>query len=182
MNYLNGSKYHTIYIDPPWPIRWQHNEGLRMKQLQYPTLPISEIMQLPIDSVAHADCLLLMWSTNEFLPEALGIVRHWKFQYEKLFTWCKNNGMGAHPRNATEHIVMATRGNPPKLRGRNDSMILNWVQLPVTGRHSEKPKEIRFIIEQFAPEPRLEMFARVRHPGWHVWGNEFKSDVLLSIA
>lgn len=174
-----SGQYHTILMDPPWPIKWQHSDTLGMKQLQYQTLPISEIMQLPIDSLAHQHCLLLMWVTNEFLPEGLGIVRHWKFQYEKLYTWCKNNGMGAHPRNATEHIIIASRGCPPKLRGRNDSAILNWINLPVTNRHSEKPKEIRHILEKFAPEPRLEMFARERRQGWDAWGNEFEPDVRI---
>lgn len=173
-----GGRYHTILMDPPWPIKWQHSDTLGMKQLQYQTLPISEIMQLPIDSLAHQHCLLLMWVTNEFLPEGLGIVRHWKFQYEKLYTWCKNNGVGGRPRNATEHFIIATKGTPPRQFDRHESALLNWIELP-RGRHSEKPREFYPIVESFTLGPRIELFARRRQPGWAVWGNEIPNDVEL---
>ena len=46
-----------------------------------------------------------MWTTNGTLPEALGLLKHWGFQYDKLWTWCKPTGAGGHPRNATEHLI-----------------------------------------------------------------------------
>jgi N6-adenosine-specific RNA methylase IME4 len=148
--------------------------------MAYQTLPIAEIAQLPIEELADEHCLLLMWTTNQFLPEALGLVRLWKFQYDKLFTWCKNNGMGGTPRNATEHLILASRGRPGKPETQGASMVLNWIKLPRTNRHSEKPKELRYIIEKFTAEPKIELFARARHPGWDAWGNEVESDVELS--
>ena len=164
-------------IDPPWPIKWNYSKTLKTKQLQYKTMPISEIIQLPIDSIIDSDCLLLMWVTNAFLPEGLGIIRHWKFHYEKLFTWCKTNGMGGHPRNATEHIIMATRGNYPKKLGKHDQAIMNWIITPPQRKHSYKPKEIIDVLEKFTAEPRLELFAREKREGWDVWGDEVESDI-----
>lgn len=38
--------------------------------------------------------------------------------------------------------------------------------------HSHKPEEMRRMIERVSYGPRLEMFARMQHPGWDVWGNE----------
>ena len=177
----SSKKYQTILMDPPWPIKWNAASSIGKKNLQYQTLPISEIIAIPVDELAAEHCRLLMWVTNSFLPEGLGIIRLWKFHYDKLFTWCKNNGMGGHPRNATEHLIIASRGEP-QMRGRNDSMILNWLECPRTSKHSEKPDALRHVFEKFSPEPRIELFARQRHPGWDAWGNEMASDVDMKVG
>lgn len=49
-------------------------------------------------------------------------------------------------------------------------------------RHSEKPEETYRLIEDVSSEPRLELFARRRRPGWHVWGNEIANDVEMPNA
>ena len=137
-------------------------------------MPISDICGLPVHNIAEQDCTLFLWTTNAFLPEALGVLKHWKFHYKMLFTWCKNNGMGGHPRNATEHIAIATRGQPQS--DRHASMILNWLECPKHG-HSEKPEMFRTIIERISPAPRMELFARRKVAGWDTWGNELENDV-----
>jgi site-specific DNA-methyltransferase (adenine-specific) len=117
-----------------------------------------------------------MWTTNAYLPESLGVLRHWRFQYKMLFTWCKNNGMGGHPRNATEHMIIATRGEPAS--DRHASATLNWIEHPRIG-HSVKPEVFRQTIERISPAPRIELFARQRVSGWDAWGNEVESDIDL---
>lgn len=167
-------KYQTILADPPWPIKWNASAAIGKKHIEYPTMPISEICALPVYDLADANCTLFMWTTNAFLPESLGVLRHWKFQYKMLFTWCKNNGMGGHPRNATEHMVIATRGEPPS--DRHAFATLNWLEHPRVG-HSVKPKVFRDVVEHLSPAPRIELFARQRVDGWHAWGNEVYSDI-----
>jgi hypothetical protein len=40
-------------------------------------------------------------------------------------------------------------------------------------RHSEKPAEVRAIIEKMHPDAsRIELFAREWTPGWDAWGDE----------
>ena len=163
-------KYRTIYADPPWPLKWQANKQHGMKPLQYPTMTIAEIASLPVKDIADDCSTLYLWTTNQFLHEALGIVRIWGFQYRMLWTWCKNNGMGGHPRNATEHIIIASRGSNKTL-GRNAKATLNWAEHPRL-KHSEKPELFRQLIEKFGAEPRIELFARRRIGGWDAWGNE----------
>lgn len=170
-------KYKTILADPPWPIKWKSSKKIGKKHLEYPIMTIGEICELPIYTIADEDCTLFLWSTNAFLPEALGILRHWKFQYKMLFTWCKNNGMGGRPRNATEHMIIALRGEPKF--DRHSQAILNWIELPRTPRHSQKPDEIRKIVEEISPSPRIELFARQKTQGWDVWGNEVENDIEL---
>jgi len=166
-------KYKTILADPPWPIKWNAMSAIRTKHIEYPTLTISEICELPVWSIAEKDCTLFMWTTNAFLPESFGVLRHWKFTYKMLFTWCKNNGMGGHPRNATEHIVIATRGAPQN--DRHAPMILNWLEAPKSD-HSVKPEIFRHIIEKISPKPRIELFARKRIAEWDCWGNHVASE------
>lgn len=163
-------RYATIYADPPWPIRWQASASIGTRPIDYPTLTVAEIVGLPVQEIALDLSNLYLWTTNEFLPEALGVVRAWGFQYKLLWTWCKNNGIGGHPRNATEHIVIASRGATPSI-GKHEPATLNWLESSRLG-HSEKPPEFRTLIARFSPEPRIELFARQRFEGWDVWGLE----------
>ena len=167
-------RYSTILADPPWPIKWSHSDAIRTRHLEYNTLPISEICALDVRKLALDDCTLFLWTTNSFLPEALGVVRHWGFHYKMLFTWCKRNGMGGHPRNATEHIVIATRGQPKG--DRHAPALLNWI-CESASKHSAKPEVIRGMIERISPAPRLELFARSKWHGWDAWGDEIQSDL-----
>lgn len=177
-------KYKTILLDPPWPIVWKKSAQIGTKDLQYQTMPISEICNLPINELAADDCRIFMWTTNQFLPEALGIIRNWKFRYRLLFVWCKNNGIGDRLRVATEYIVIADRGN---VQGgdRSQSMILNWLKAKKPQRHSEKPEVFYDIIENISESPRLEMFARDREglfpnrTGWDVYGNETLNSIQI---
>ena len=171
-------------MDPPWPIVWKKSAQIGTKELQYQTMPISEICNLPINDLADADCRIFMWTTNNFLPEALGIIRNWKFRYRLLFVWCKNNGIGDRLRVATEYIVIADRGNPAG-GDREQKMILNWLEAKKPNRHSQKPEIFYEIIEQISQSPRLEMFARDKEglfpirEGWDVFGNESSSSIRL---
>jgi site-specific DNA-methyltransferase (adenine-specific) len=171
--------YKTIYADPPWPNKWQGSASIGTRPLSFPTLTIAEICSLPVKLIADDLSNLYLWTTNQFLPEALGVVRFWGFHYRMLWTWCKNNGIGGHPRNATEHIVIASRGATVSI-GRHEAATLNWFIHPHMRRFGEKPGVIRELIERFSPEPRIELFARNKHQGWDAWGDEIKSDIELS--
>ena len=172
-------KYKTILADPPWPIKWNASKAIGKRHLNYMVMPIGEICALDVKSIADNDCTLFLWTTNYFLSEALSVVKHWRFHYKMLFTWCKNNGMGGRPRNATEHMIIAIRGEPKG--NKHASMILNWLESPRL-KHSQKPEVFRDIIERISPAPRLEMFARDKSLGWDVWGNEVNSDINIKPA
>lgn len=45
------------------------------------------------------------------------------------------------------------------------------------GKHSEKPAEMRRMIERVSYPPYIELFGRERVPGWDVWWNEVDSDI-----
>ena len=174
---VGSGVYRTIMADPPWPIEWAKSAGIRMKELDYITMPVAEIAAMPVKSLAADDCRLLLWTTNQFLPDAIHICRLWGFRYKMLMTWCKPTGMGAEPRIATEHIILGYRGNPKRMNSRYSAQVLNWWKATATGKHSEKPGEILRVLDEITDTPRIELFARKPREGWHVWGNEVASDI-----
>jgi len=172
-------EYKTIIADPPWPIWWPKSKHIGTKELDYPVMPIAEIAALDVARIADDNCRLFLWTTNTYLPEALWVVRLWGFRYKMLFTWCKNNGIGAVPRVATEHLIIGYRGFPKRVGSKHDEMVLNWIALPRTKKHSQKPPEIIEIVERMSEEPRIELFARVTRDGWDCWGNEIASSIKI---
>ena len=178
---LPDKKYQIIYADPPYPIKWQGSNSIGTKPLEYPTMTISELCALPVKRIADDCSMLFIWTTNAFLPETLGIVKFWGFQYDKLWTWCKPTGAGGHPRNATEHLMIARRGALIAL-DRHERAINNWTCAPTEG-HSVKPQLFMDEIERLYPNvKRIELFARRKRLNWDCWGNEVENDIDLVVA
>jgi site-specific DNA-methyltransferase (adenine-specific) len=168
----SNKKYNIIYADPPWKY------GNDVKK-HYPTIPIKEIHNFPIDKIAADNCALFLWVTFPILPEALETVRKWGFRYTTVaFTWIKTNknngkpffGLGNWTRANAEICVLGFRG---KLK-RNSNKVSQVVLSPLR-EHSRKPDEIRYkIVELMGDLPRIELFARQSMKGWDCWGNETK--------
>lgn len=168
-------KYKTIYADPPWMERG----GGKIKRgadRHYPLMKTKDIMALPVRELIHPDgCHLYLWTTNNFLPDAFKVIETWGFEYVTMITWIKDKqGLGQYYRGLTEHCIFATTHNrlPYKLdeSGKRQQGVTGFYA-PRT-EHSHKPEEMRRMIERVSYGPRLEMFARMQHPGWDVWGNE----------
>jgi N6-adenosine-specific RNA methylase IME4 len=178
--------YATIVSDPPW----EYPEGFNSqphahdgpithdKPLPYPSMTVEAICALPVAALAAPDCRLWLWTTSRYLPDAFDVMKAWGFRYRKTLVWHKldgNMGGGVAP-NSAEFLLVGVKGNPPIKKKLKQSVF----SLAHGKRHSEKPKEWHWLIEQVdAAEPRLEMFARRKRPGWHVWGNELPNDVNL---
>lgn len=77
-------------------------------------------------------------------------------------------GMGNYTRSNPEVCLLATRGDLPRASAGVHSVVL----APSTV-HSAKPPEVhRRIVQLLGDRRRIELFARVRTPGFHAWGNE----------
>src|SRR3990167_2241422 len=97
------------------------------------------------------------------------------FRYRQTLVWHKADPApltGSVTSNGAEFLLVAVRGNPP-CKKRLPSAV---IKLPMTKKHSKKPVEWQWLIEQTEDGPRLELFARRKRPGWHVWGNEIAND------
>ncbi len=168
-------KYQTIYADPPWMERGGGTIR-RGADRHYPLMKTADIMALPVQELADpAGCHLYLWTTNNFLPDALEVVKAWGFQYVTMITWLKDRqGLGQYYRGMTEHCIFARTKNctlPYKVADGKRQQGVTGFYAP-KGIHSAKPDEMRQMIERVSYDPRIELFAREPHEGWDVWGNE----------
>lgn len=173
--FTTGNKYKTIYADPPWMERG----GGKIKRgadAHYPLMKTSEIMELPVSRlVDDSGCHLYLWTTNNFLLDALDVIKVWGFTYVTTITWMKDRaGLGQYYRGITEHCLFATTEKrlPYKIgdNGKRCQGVTGFVE--PRREHSRKPDTMREMIERVSYAPRIELFARQETSGWDVWGNE----------
>jgi N6-adenosine-specific RNA methylase IME4 len=163
----------VIYGDPPWAWEFSVDDGDKVES-HYPTMPLAEICNLPVASIAAPDCVLFLWSPSPKLQEALAVMCGWSFEYRTCMVWDKGSiGPGYYARQQHELLLIGTRGQPrtPLHENRPTSVVR-----AKRGRHSEKPEEFCQIIEAMYPAvTRVELFARKRRENWAAWGSEVSS-------
>lgn len=172
-----GKSYGVIYADPEWRFEpYSRETGMdRAADNHYPTSPTDVIASRPVKSVAAADCVLFLWATRPMLPQAIHVIEAWGFTYKSCAIWGKQRtgeqrGPGYIFSDEAELLLYATRGNVPA-----PAPGTQWPSLFIApvGRHSEKPDRVYELIESYFPTlPKIELNARVRRPGWDVWGAE----------
>ncbi len=170
----NGG-FRTIVADPPWRIvrsfggaNWRNGERKR-PELDYNTLSIEEIKNLPVEGLANNNCHLYLWATGGVLPYAFSVGESWGFKYISTLVWCKPKGgfVGGAFYPNVEFILFFRRGKS-EAKAKINSQWWEWAR----GRHSEKPEQFQDICEQVSNPPYLELFARRARNNWTVWGNE----------
>lgn len=154
---------------------------------------LTDIKNMPVMDIAADDCVLLMWCTNNGIPQALEVISSWGFEFKTVaFTWVKRNkrtwtswfwGMGYWTRQNSELCLLATRGKPKRVSKGVHSIIESPVEA-----HSKKPEIVRDkIIELMGDIPSVELFARpnfdmTKFPNWEFLGNEISgNDILVDI-
>ena len=181
-------KYDIIYADPPWHYRSRNQFGFAGDVgvdsggaiKHYETIPVRRLKKLNVQDVCAEDCLLYMWITNPLLMDGIAVATAWGFeQYATVgFVWNKlKTNPGYYTMSSCEMCYIFKRGRIPQPRGARN--VRQYYEEKRT-RHSAKPAELRKRIEQMFPmQNKLELFARDKTPGWHVWGNEVDSDVVI---
>jgi N6-adenosine-specific RNA methylase IME4 len=171
-------KYKTIYADPPWA-EIGGGQIVRGAQRHYPLMKRDEICALrpfdvPVRDLADENAHLYLWVTNNHLLDGLAVIKAWGFEYKTMITWAKDRfGLGQYFRGQTEHCLFAVRGNLP-YRMTSEGKRAQGRTLITAPRkdHSQKPEEMRKMIELVSYPPYLELFARIHPTGWDVWGNQ----------
>ena len=162
-------RYHTIVIDPPWPMqKIERNVRPKQEGFEYPTMSLEELAQFPLPELAEDDCHLYFWVTQKYLPAGLDLVGKWGFKYQCLLTWVKNVGFTPFSwMYSTEHVIFARRGNLKLLQlGK---------RLDFSGKvrqHSRKPNEFYNLVRQVSPGPRIDVFSREQHSDFEQHGLE----------
>jgi len=193
-------RYKVIYADPAWNFEvWSRDTGAgRSAEAHYPTMTLDELKALPVNDLADNDCALFMWSVWPRLPDAIALGESWGFEYKTLaFDWLKRTstgehwhmGMGYWTRANSEPCLLFTRGNPKRRSKGVRQLIVDVGQQSLfppmvqpVSVHSAKPFEAYERIEALLDGPYLELFARVKYPGWDVWGNEAPDSIQWDYA
>ncbi len=188
-------KWRVIYADPPWKFVNRSELGEERNANQhYDTMPIEDIMSLPVREIAEDDAVLALWVTDPCLRQAMDVIDAWGFEYKTvMFYWNKTwghtdleamhetkdfpIGTGYITRGNPEQVLIATRGHPNRRLHLIDGemkadMSIRRQQFAPRGVHSEKPRKFYGLIERLYEGPYLEMFARTRNEGWASWGNQ----------
>jgi len=172
-----GMLYRTIIADPPWTptLNAGHPSYKAGPQRQYRTMTMQEISALRVPAARQAH--LWLWAISQHVDWGYAVARAWGFEPWTVITWCKPGlGVGRFQCN-TEHVLICRKGsrhgNPFGPTGGT------WFTWP-RGCHSEKPEEFYRLVEAVSPGPYLEMFARVRRPGWDAFGDEVEGSICLA--
>lgn len=167
-----GPLFRTILADPPWDVQ---QKGARGAQARYELMSVAQVTSMPVGDLAAPDAHCWLWVTNATLRAGYEVLEAWGFTPRSPLTWIKPRlGLGNYLRNATEHLILGTRGDAP-VRFRAQP---TWMFAPLQD-HSHKPEEQYAVIERVSDGPFLELFARRRQPGWAVWGNGIDSDITI---
>ena len=178
-----NKKYQIIYADPPW----NETGGGKIKRgadKHYPLMKTRDIIALPVEEIAAQNAHLYLWTTNNFLPDALAVMKAWGFDYKTIITWVKDRiGLGQYFRGQTEHCLFGVRGMLPyKIVNGKRQQGTTVFHAPRT-KHSAKPIEMRRLIEKVSDRNdfnKIELFARIPKEiiedptlkGWDAWGLE----------
>lgn len=167
----SSSKYRIIYADPPWQYGYERLGNSGDAKRHYPTMPLEEICEIPVEKIAEDDAVLFLWTTSPLMMNANDVVEAWGFEYKAAFIWDKvKHNFGHYNSVRHEVLFICTRGScTPDVATLHDSV----VSIERT-KHSEKPEYFRQVIDEIYPAgKRIELFARGLLPGnWDSWGNQ----------
>ena len=175
---LPEETYRALVIDPPWPVEKIGREERpdQGKYLDYPTMDLEDIRDLPVDELAADDgAHVYLWATHKHLPDAFEMLDAWGARFECLLTWNKPTGVAPFSwQYNTEHVLFARFGDGLQMEEMGQQVSFD---APVT-KHSEKPDVFYDRVRNASPGPRLEMFARTARNGFEVWGDEVGGGVV----
>ena len=171
--------YKIIYADPPWHYNSRDNKNTKFGggvHSHYPTMTTNEICNLPIQSIADENAVLILWVTFPKLKDGISVMEAWGFRYVTVaFNWFKCNksgspffGVGYYTKSNSEIALLGIRGNIKPI-----SNFVSQVIISNREKHSKKPIIVRDkIVELFGDLKRVELFARETADGWDSIGNE----------
>lgn len=176
----------VLLADCPWYFITYSRKGWKKSaHRHYNCMSLEEIMALPVADLCAADCVLVLWTTQTHVPQALRVLEAWGFVFKTTGAWAKQSktgekwqfGPGHILRTAAEFYLVGTRGHPK----RQSCSIRNLIVAPVR-EHSRKPDEMYEHIEALFPGPYVELFARYPRVGWSSWGNQLQAAPTVALA
>jgi Transcriptional activator, adenine-specific DNA methyltransferase len=174
-------KYEIIYTDPPWPQKkgnvrkCRPNQG---KELDYATLPISEIEKIHNDFFLKNTAKkhnVFMWTIDKYLIQTERFMNNLGYTLHARIIWDKENGIAPAftVRFSHEYLLWFYKKGKMILpiaesRGKQTTVIRERAT-----RHSKKPVAAYQMLESMFPyNSKIELFARQQAENWDCWGDE----------
>lgn len=172
-------KWKTCLLDPPWA-EIGGGKIVRGAQKHYKTLKTSDMPAVIIGSGRfnpEKDAHMYMWTTSNFLKDALWLIEQFGFEYKTNIIWAKTKiGIGRYFRGKHEQLLFATKGKGFNVRTEHNDIpsLIQAAHVRKNGKikHSAKPEEFYQLIERRSHGPYMEFFARQPRKNWTSWGNE----------
>lgn len=190
------NSFSTLEADPPWSYEDNGFNGFQSVQeyrihCPYRTMRFRNILGAgkEVRRVMKPDSHCYLWTTKDFLMEALLCLRVWGYTFKNMLVWIKTSragnltfGMGHWYRNGWEAMLFGTRGNlgrPAEATSQPNYFLAPKPPAFVVPdgkggwtKHSRKPQEAYDLICRNSPGPRLSMFQRGSRDGFYCWGDE----------
>ncbi len=186
LQFAGDRKYNTIYADPPWQFKNRTGKVApeHRRLTRYETMTVADIKALPIADIAGEKAHLYLWVPNALLPDGLGVMEAWGFDYKSNIVWEKvrkdgepdGRGVGFYFRNVTELLLFGIKKKSTPNRTLDPARSQVNLLRTMKREHSRKPDEMIPIIEACSQGPRIELFARGLREGWDMWGNQATAD------
>jgi len=166
---IKDKKYDIIVIDPPWNYGRDYDPDSSRVASPYPEMTQEEIIKnIPSH---NENSIMFMWTTHQFIEDALDILKEWGFEKKAILVWDKEKmGMGAWVRMQCEFCILAVKGKP--CWGITD--MRDIIREPRT-THSSKPEMLYEIIDKHFDKKsflKYDFYARKKRDGWDVFGDE----------
>ena len=116
-------KFSLILADPPWDDEFGASN--RSIENHYPTMAFADILELPVDEVAHDQAMLFLWATPSMIEMALATAKAWGFEYRTQMVWVKPSPQclqsspdkslrrRSHPRSKAKPVKNKSSCSPP---------------------------------------------------------------------
>ena len=167
---LPEGKYRIVYADPPWSYS-NTVENYGYAEGHYKVMSIEELCDMPIKNILEDNAILFMWVTSPLLEDCFPVINSWGFKYKTSFVWDKvGHNFGHYNSVRHELLLVATRGS---CKPDNPKLYDSVISIQKSKKHSQKPEAFREMIDDlYTRGNKIELFAREKHNGWEVYGDE----------
>ena len=109
-------RFQLIYVNPPWKVRGRI-VSRRRKLVGQPLFTVDELARIPVQQIACAQSICLIWTEGENMHHAVALLEHWGFQYNTIFLVLSKRyrngqrvmGAGMYTRPSTEMLICGQR-------------------------------------------------------------------------
>lgn len=168
---------HVVVVDYPWDrksgISGQSRMG-KFRELPYKTMTDAQIRRFDLERFMAPDCDVFLWTTHAKLGFTIQLLGTLGLKYRVVMTWIKPKGitMQGIYRNS-EFVVVGYRG---KSSIEKTGTPMRTAFVGKHRGHSVKPDEFYEMIRRKTAGPRIDVFARRRHPGFGAWGDQVEPE------